>query len=82
MRVHAHLLHSLNLINKSNIFLGPVLTDMYTKICSDSKNESVRKMLTGQLEALVRIEDTCMKLVKTLATKNYANGDRVDYYKV
>lgn len=66
------------------MILGPVLTDMYTNISSNSKDDIVRKQFSSgeQKKNLVKVEDTCRKLVNTLAMRNYENGGRVDYFDV
>lgn len=58
------------------------MTDMYKHICSNTKDDGIRDQLTSQVEGLVQIKDTSKKLVKVLETKNYASGDRIDYYHV
>lgn len=62
--------------------LGPVLTDMYTNICVNSKDKLIREKFTEkqQKESLVKVEDTCQKLVNTLAMRSYKSGCRIDYY--
>ncbi|XP_060877505.1 sepiapterin reductase-like [Metopolophium dirhodum] len=61
---------------------GPVLTDMYTNISLNSKDEVVREQFTTgqQKQYIVKVEDTCQKLVNTLAMRSYKTGGRVDYY--
>lgn len=64
------------------LFPGPVLTDMYTSICLNSKDDLVREQFTEkqQKESLVKVEDTCQKLVNTLAMRSYKSGGRIDFY--
>lgn len=33
-----------------------------------------------QNDKIVKIEDTCQKLVNILAMRNYTSGGRIDYY--
>lgn len=69
----------LNILNYSP---GPVLTDMYTNISLNSKDEAIREQYTSgqQKQHIVKVEDTCQKLVNTLAMRSYKNGGRVDYF--
>lgn len=55
---------------------------MYTNISLNSKDEVVREQFTsGQhKQYIVKVEDTCQKLVNTLAMRSYKNGGRIDYY--
>lgn len=64
------------------LFLGPVLTDMYTNISLNSKDEVVREQFSSgiQQKKIVKVEDTCQKLLNTLAMRSYKSGGRVDYY--
>jgi uncharacterized phage-associated protein len=66
------------------LILGPVLTDMYINISSNSKDDIVREQFSSgeQQKNLVKVEDTCRKLVNTLAMRNYKSGGRVDYFDV
>ncbi|XP_022170118.1 sepiapterin reductase-like [Myzus persicae] len=61
---------------------GPVLTEMYTNISLNSKDESVREQLTSRQNQryIVKVEDGCQKLVNILAMRSYKNGGRVDYH--
>jgi len=67
---------SLNILSYSP---GPVLTDMYTDIRLNSRDEVMREQLNSK-QNIVKIEDTCQKLVNTLAMRSYKNGSRLDYY--
>ncbi|XP_050428364.1 sepiapterin reductase-like [Adelges cooleyi] len=59
---------------------GPVLTDMVEQM-STTKNDKLRKnMQQLRQRGLVKIEDTCQKLVNILAMRNYHSGGRIDYY--
>lgn len=55
---------------------------MYTSICLNSKDDLVREQFTEkqQKESLVKVEDTCQKLVNTLAMRSYKSGGRIDFY--
>lgn len=55
---------------------------MYTNISLNSKDEVVREQFTSgeQKKYIVKVEDTCQKLVNTLAMRSYKNGGRIDYY--
>jgi len=55
---------------------------MYTNISLNSKDEEVREQFTSgqQKQYIVKVEDTCRKLVNTLAMRSYKTGGRVDYY--
>lgn len=55
---------------------------MYKDISLNSKDEAVREQFSSgqQKEYIVKVEDTCQKLVNTLAMRNYKSGGRVDYY--
>lgn len=55
---------------------------MYTNISSNSKDDVVREQFSSgvQKNNLVKVEDTCQKLVNTLAMRNYKSGGRVDYF--
>lgn len=55
---------------------------MYTNISLNSKDETIREQfLSGQQKQhIVKVEDTCQKLVNTLAMRSYKNGGRVDYF--
>lgn len=55
---------------------------MFTEISLNSKDKEIREQfLSGQTKKnLVKVEDTCQKLVNTLAMKCYTNGGRIDYY--
>ena len=68
--------------NHLHFILGPVLTDMYTNISLNAKDEIVREQFTSgqQKQYIVKVEDTCQKLVNTLAMRSYKTGGRVDYY--
>lgn len=64
------------------LFLGPVLTDMYTNISLNSNDKAVREQFSSgiQKEKIVKVEDTCQKLLNILAMRSYKSGGRVDYY--
>lgn len=55
---------------------------MYKNISCNSKDEVVREQFTNgqQKQYIVKAEDTCQKLVNTLAMRSYTNGGRVDFY--
>lgn len=55
---------------------------MFTEISLNSKDEEIREQFSsGQTkENLVKVQDTCQKLVNTLAMKSYTNGGRIDYF--
>jgi len=55
---------------------------MYTNISLNSKDEVVREQFTNgqQKQCIVKVEDTCQKLVNILAMRSYKTGGRVDYY--
>lgn len=61
------------------LFVGPVLTDMYTDISLNSRDEVIRERLKTK-QNIVKVEDTCQKLVNTLAMRSYKSGGRLDYY--
>lgn len=69
-------------LNHLHFILGPVLTDMYTNISLNSRDEVIREQFTNgqQKQYIVKVEDTCQKLVNTLAMRSYKTGGRVDYY--
>lgn len=52
---------------------------MYSSICLESKDEVVRESFNSK-KNLVKVEDTCQKLVNTLAMRSYKSGSRLDYY--
>lgn len=55
---------------------------MYTNISLNSKDVEIREQFVSgqQNQNLVKVEDTCQKLVNTLAMRSYKNGGRVDYF--
>lgn len=55
---------------------------MYTDICLYSKDLTIREKFISkkQKEEIVKVEDTCQKLVNILAMRSYTSGGRVDYY--
>jgi len=52
---------------------------MFTEISLNSRDEEIRKRLSTK-QNVVKVEDTCQKLVNTLAMRCYKTGGRLDYY--
>lgn len=54
---------------------------MYTNISLNCNNEELsEKFINRQQNNIVKVEDTCQKLVNILAMRSYKSGSRVDYY--
>lgn len=55
---------------------------MYSEISLNSKDELLRSKFSNERknQNTVKIEDTCQKLVNTLAMRSYESGSHVDYY--
>ena len=69
-------------VNVLNYSPGPVETDMYYQVCTETSDKEVQSSFNDLLvkRAVLTCEQTVNRLLKVLENRKYKSGDHVDYY--